>query len=183
MPDGLAGLAGELGGLAVEPAGQLLEAVFGQPEAVRAEGVRLDRVGAGLDVLAVDRRDELRPGQDQFVEAGALRDAARVEERAHRAVEQQRPAPQPDPEPLALGQRAGAAAGRGPSPARGEQARRETTSRWLAWLKPSGSLAQAGRGERDAPEAIRRRAATTSSARSRRPCAAPGRGSGPWRRC
>ena len=136
MPGRLAGLAGQLGAAAVQSTGQLLEPVLGQAEAVGAEGVGLDGVRAGLDVLAVDRRDELGPGQDELVQAGALRDAARVEQRAHGAVEQERPAPQPDPEAFALGQ--DARRGRlGPGSRRRSRRTgwRGATCRWLAWMQ------------------------------------------------
>ena len=103
-PGGLASLACQLGAAAVQSPGQLLQPVFGQTEAVGAEGIRLDRIGACFNVLAVDRRDDLRLGQHEFVEAGSLGNPARVEERAHRAVEQERPAPEQEAEPLALGQ-------------------------------------------------------------------------------
>ena len=48
--------AGQPGGLEVELVGELLHAVVGQGDRVGVEGVGLDDVGAGLEVLAVDRR-------------------------------------------------------------------------------------------------------------------------------
>ena len=73
-----------------------------KPDPVGAERRGLDQFGAGREVLAVDRADELRAGGDELVEVGPLGDAARVEEGAHRAIGQQRPGGKPGPEPIAL---------------------------------------------------------------------------------
>ena len=85
----LARLAGQLRGAPVEEAGAVGQAERRETHAVGAEGVRLDDLGAGRDVLAVDGRDELGTAQHELVERGALRHAAAVEQRAHGAVEQQ----------------------------------------------------------------------------------------------
>ena len=104
-PDHVAGLAGELRAAPVECARPVGQAVRGQPDPVGAEGRGLDQLGAGLEVLAVDRPDDLRTGRDQLVEVGPLRDPAGIEQRAHRAVGQQRPGRE-------SGQEAGTLAGR-----------------------------------------------------------------------
>ena len=70
------GLAGDLGRPAVEARRVVGEAVGVEADPVGAEGQRLDEVGAGVEVLAVDRRDEVRAGRRQLVEARALRDPA-----------------------------------------------------------------------------------------------------------
>ena len=62
---------------------------------VGAERVRLDRVRAGLDVLTVDRADQLRLRLDEAVERRALRHSPAEQQRAHRAVKQQRGTRQP----------------------------------------------------------------------------------------
>ena len=98
--------AGEPGGLEVELVGQLLHAVVGQRDRVGVEGVGLDDVGAGGEVLAVDRRDDVRLGDRQQVvvalevarpvrEALAavarLRGPVALDRRAHGAVDHQDP--------------------------------------------------------------------------------------------
>ena len=103
--------AGELRRAAVHLSGQLLQPELGETEAIGAEGVGLDGVGAGLEVLAVDSGDDLGVGQDDLVEAGSLGNAAAVEQRAHCPVEQQRPASQLHAEALAFGQCSGVAGG------------------------------------------------------------------------
>mgnify|MGYP003694734869 CR=1 FL=1 len=57
-----------------------------QLEAVGPEGIRLDPVGARLDVLGVDALDDLGLVDVEHVEAGVERHAARVEHGAHGAV-------------------------------------------------------------------------------------------------
>ena len=91
----VARLARDLGRLAVQCARLIGQAELGQAQPVRAERVRLDRVRAGRDVLAMDRADQVRLRLDQRVERRPLRHAAREEQRAHRAVEQQRRTRQP----------------------------------------------------------------------------------------
>ena len=59
--------AGQRGGLEVELVGELLHAVVGQRDRVGVEGVGLDDVGAGLEVLAVDAGDDLGLRQGQQV--------------------------------------------------------------------------------------------------------------------
>src|SRR6185503_17670753 len=56
-----------------------------------AERVGLDDVGARLDVIAVDAGDELRLRDVELVVAAGEEDAALVEQRAGRSVEQERP--------------------------------------------------------------------------------------------
>ena len=62
------------------------QAEVGELEAVGAERVGLDDVGARVDVLAVHVGDEVRLREVQLVEAAIEEDAPRVEHRAHRAV-------------------------------------------------------------------------------------------------
>ncbi len=59
--------AGQPRRLEVELVGQLLHAVVGQRDRGGVEGVGLDDVGAGLEVLAVDAGDDLRLGERQQV--------------------------------------------------------------------------------------------------------------------
>ena len=54
-------------GLVVELVGQLLHAVVGQRDGVGVEGVGLEDVGAGVEVLAVDARDDVGLGERQQV--------------------------------------------------------------------------------------------------------------------
>jgi hypothetical protein len=63
------------------------EAVGAELEAVGAERVGLDHLGAGRDVLLVDRPDEVGVGEVQLVEATVHEHAAGVEHRPHRPVE------------------------------------------------------------------------------------------------
>ena len=65
----VAGLAGDLGAAPRQPAGLVGETVGGEADAVGAERRGLDQVGAGREVLAVDRADQLGPRQDELVEA------------------------------------------------------------------------------------------------------------------
>ena len=173
----VAGFAGQLSAAPVHPPGQLLEAELGEAEAVRTESVRLDRIGPRLEVLAVDLEDDLGVGQHDLVEAGPLGDAAAVQQRAHRAVEEQRPAPQLHAEALAFGQGPGSA-GRGPAGIvvrgrRGEQLERRRGARdghgrSLAGPTAPGTVAARRRGVGlQAHDLARRRAA----------------GRGPWPRC
>ena len=66
------------------------QAVRREPEPVGAERERLDQVGARVEVLPVERPDEVRPLARQLVEARALRDAAGEQQRAHAAVGEER---------------------------------------------------------------------------------------------
>ena len=86
----VAGLAGDLGGAAVQATrlGGEAEAIQAQPVGPERQG--LDEVCARVQVLAVDRPDEIRSGRGQLVQAGALRDAAGEQERAHPAVGEER---------------------------------------------------------------------------------------------
>lgn len=65
--DHVGGAAGQARRLEVELVGQRLEAVVGQRDGVGVEGVGLDQVGAGLEVLAVDRLDDRGLGQGEQV--------------------------------------------------------------------------------------------------------------------
>ncbi len=67
----------------------ILQAIFFELEAVRAEGVGQDNLRPGFDVLAMDFGDDGRVGQIQLVEAFFKADAARVEHGAHRAIGQE----------------------------------------------------------------------------------------------
>jgi hypothetical protein len=62
--------------------------VFGQFEAVRAEAIRLDHVGASRDVIAVYVRHQGRLRRVKGVKALADGNAPAVEQGAHRAVEE-----------------------------------------------------------------------------------------------
>jgi hypothetical protein len=55
-------------------------------DAVRAERVGFDDVGAGADVFLMDLGDQIRLGDVQRVEALVDEDALRIEHRPHRAV-------------------------------------------------------------------------------------------------
>ena len=98
--------AGEPGRLEVELVGQLLHAVVGEGHRVGVEGVGLDDVGAGVEVLAVDRGDDVGLGEREQVVVAlevarpvgeALAAVARLgrpvalDRRAHRAVDHQDP--------------------------------------------------------------------------------------------
>ena len=98
----VAGLAGDLGGPAVEASRVAGQPERREPDPVRPERGRLDQLRAGVEVLAVDRADEVRPGRRELVEAGPLRDAAGEQQRPHPAVEQDRRPGQALPEPLPL---------------------------------------------------------------------------------
>ena len=65
--------------------------MHGELEAVRAEGIGLDPVGAGLDVLGVDALNDLGIVEVEDVEAGVERHAPGIEHGAHRAVAEKRP--------------------------------------------------------------------------------------------
>ena len=72
--------------LDVDLAQRVGQAERAELDAVRAERVRLDDVGAGADVLVVDLLHQVRPRQVQRVEALVDEHALRVEHRPHRAV-------------------------------------------------------------------------------------------------
>ena len=61
----------------------------GELAAVRAEGVRLDHLRAGGEVLAMQAFHERRPRRVQLVEAAIVRHPARVEQGPDRAVHEQ----------------------------------------------------------------------------------------------
>ena len=162
----LACLAGELGGPRLNR-----PASFSSPYSARrnrfAPNVFVSiGVGAGLDVLAVDRRDEVRPAQDELVQAGPLGHAAREEQRSHRAVEQHRPAAQPDPEAFALGQERRIPVRPRPKPPTGRRsvsaANMVAAIRWDRQPAWSGGQSEAARnpracaGPEPAPESWRR---------------------------
>jgi hypothetical protein len=189
------GFTGELGAAAVDPRGQLLQAELRQPEAVCAEGVRFDRVRARLQVLAMDRRHDVGVGQYDLVEAGPLRYAAAVEQRAHGAVEEQRPAPQQDAKALTFRQDPGHAGCGGARPGRGEQVGRRRGRHDGHAGKPSGSVGVAtrARAASGSGEWLRGVAPGSGSAclgladrrfgsTSRRPCAAGAADRAAWPR-
>ena len=93
------GLAGDLRPASGELAGLVRDPERGEADAVGPERRGLDDVGARREVFAVDRADQVRARGDEFVEASPLRDPAREQERAHRAVAEQRPVAQPFLEP------------------------------------------------------------------------------------
>ena len=76
-------------------AGPVAQPVGGEPDAVGAERRRLDELRAGVEVLAVDRADQLRAARDELVEVRPLRHAARVQQRAHRPVGEERAGGEP----------------------------------------------------------------------------------------
>jgi hypothetical protein len=57
-----------------------------QPVDICAKGVRLDHLGAGLQVLGMDTPHHLRLRKVQFVVAAVDEDAASIQHGAHRAV-------------------------------------------------------------------------------------------------
>ncbi len=69
--DRVARLAGQPGGREVHLVGEVLHAVVGLGDQLGAEGVGLDEVGAGLEVLGVDRADHVGLGQAQQVGVAA----------------------------------------------------------------------------------------------------------------
>ena len=62
-------LARDLGGAAVDLDGLVRQAVLGEHERRAPEGVRLDHVGAGREVVRVHFSDEIGPRQDQVLVA------------------------------------------------------------------------------------------------------------------
>jgi len=80
-------------GLGANCAARRCDGRFGAAELeavpVGAEGERLDEVRAGLEVLAMDGRDEVRTRGGELVQAGSLRDAPGEQQGAHAAVGQQ----------------------------------------------------------------------------------------------
>ena len=98
------GLARQAGRLEVQLVGQVLHAVVGLGDPLRAEGVGGDDVGTGLEVLPVDRPDDLGLGQAEQVAVAAhllvpvgepvaaitrLVEPVTLDHRAHRAVDHQ----------------------------------------------------------------------------------------------
>ena len=93
-------------GLEVDLVGQLLHAVVGQGDRGGVEGVGLDDVGAGVEVLAVDRGDDLGlrdreqvvvalevagPVGEALAAVAGLRGPVALDRRAHRSVDDQDP--------------------------------------------------------------------------------------------
>ena len=101
-PHGLANVARESHSRPIHVAHSPLEPVERELEAVRAERVGLQQVGAGGDVLLVDALDDLRVVEVQDVEARVERHAPGVEHRAHGAVGEERPALEPPDERAGL---------------------------------------------------------------------------------
>ncbi len=90
----LASLAGELHAGRVDPLEIVLEEVLGQLVPVRAEGVRLDQLGAGVDEADVHRHDRVRGAQVGLLRAAEARDGGR-EQDSHAAVgDDRRPGPE-----------------------------------------------------------------------------------------
>ena len=69
--DGVGCLARQPGRLVVQLVGEVLHAVVGLRDPLRAEGVGRDDVGAGLEVLAVDRPDDVGLGEAEQVAVAA----------------------------------------------------------------------------------------------------------------
>src|ERR1035438_8201247 len=57
-----------------------------RPETIGAKGVGLDNVGAGLQVLLVNRQDQAGVGEVQLVVTAVDEDATGVENGAHRTI-------------------------------------------------------------------------------------------------
>ena len=62
------------------------QSMAGQPEAVGAEGVGFEDLGAGLEVLLVDGENQAGIGEIRLVVAAVDKDAAGVEDGAHGAI-------------------------------------------------------------------------------------------------
>ena len=71
LGDGVGRLARQPCGLVVQLVGEVLHAVVGLGDPLRAEGVGRDDVGAGLEVLAVDRPDDVGLGEAEQVAVAA----------------------------------------------------------------------------------------------------------------
>ena len=104
-PHGLANVAREPHPRPVDLAHPALEPVDGELEAVGAERVGLQEVGAGGDVLLVNPLDGLRVVEVQHVEAGVEGHPPGVEHRAHGPVGEERPALEPRDERAGAGSR------------------------------------------------------------------------------
>jgi hypothetical protein len=85
-------LPGHPAGGRVDPLGLGREAVVGQLEGVRAEGVGLEQLRARLHVFAVDLPHQVRLPERQLVVADVQEDALAIEHRPHRPVEHVHPA-------------------------------------------------------------------------------------------
>ncbi len=72
---------------AVDVADLVGQAVFLQARPLGAEGVGRQHVGPGLAVVAMDRLDQFRVREAQFVERAVREDVVPVDLGAHRAVE------------------------------------------------------------------------------------------------
>ena len=62
------------------------QTVASQPETIGAKGVGLDKLGAGLQVLLVNRQDQAGVGEVQLVVTAVDEDAAGVEDSAHGSI-------------------------------------------------------------------------------------------------
>ena len=98
----IACLAGQLRGPSVQARRDVAQAPAREPDPVRTEGRRLDEVGPGVEVLPVDRADQVGPRENELVEAGALRDPPGEEQGPGRAVGDERASGQTRPEAVAL---------------------------------------------------------------------------------
>ena len=88
----LSRLPSQLGPLPAEDAHALLQAVSRKAYRVGPEGVGLDQLGPGREVVAVDGLHQGGAGQVELVEALIESDTTLIQHRAHRAVgEQWRP--------------------------------------------------------------------------------------------
>ena len=91
----LADVPCEPGAAPVDLANASRQAVHSELEAVGAEGVGLDAVGARRDVLGMDALHELRVIDAQDVEACVQGHATRIEHRAHGAIAEERTLEEP----------------------------------------------------------------------------------------
>jgi hypothetical protein len=78
-------------GRAVHVAHLLAEPVTREPRRAGAEGVGLDDLRAGAEIVAVHRAHQIRLGEIHLVEVVREEDAALVQLRSHRAVADERP--------------------------------------------------------------------------------------------
>ncbi len=82
----LGGLPGDADSRAIDLRDFARQAEFRELQPVGAEGVGLDEVRSGRDIAVVDRADDLRIGQVEFVEAPVEEDPLLVQHRPHGAV-------------------------------------------------------------------------------------------------
>src|SRR5438034_1266768 len=91
----LAGFASQLDRPEIDVTDAPFQAMAGELDSVRAEGIGLDQLSAGGNVRAVNFLDDFGLGEVELVERALEADAARVKLGAHGAIAQQRPAAKP----------------------------------------------------------------------------------------